>query len=161
MKRSVSILAGILVLGLIAYQVAFRLSYAEVASMEDQSDAELEWLRHEFPMTDNQFEEISALHAQHDEECLTHCQQLSAINLELRDQMRESVEVTSKIESLLQQTAAIQEVCRRTTLQHIYRVSQHMDPEVGERYRIAMTEQLVDVPWHTQIQPGEAAHSHH
>jgi len=162
MRRGLFILCGILVLGILGYQAAFQFSYAKVGAMMEGGQSELEWLRHEFDMSDAQFEEVRRLHSSHDEVCLAHCAEMDELNSRLLQLMREGTEVTPEIQSAIAESADLRQRCRSTTLEHVYRVSQVMSPEAGARYREMMTSRLVDAPWHQQMDPDMTeSHDHH
>tara|TARA_R110002096_G_scaffold428258_2_gene639711 strand:- start:15714 stop:16229 length:516 start_codon:yes stop_codon:yes gene_type:complete len=155
MKKGLLIFVAILLTGAVAYCAVFRWSYAHTAMMSQSQDAELEWLRHEFSLSADQFETVRELHAAHDLECLRHCEALALSNDRLFRLMRESTEITPEIETALQAATELREECRRSTLRHIYEVSQHMNTESAQRYRETMTARLVDSGLHhrTAISP--------
>ena len=156
MKR---LITAILVAAFVAYQAAFQISYAKVGALKEGEQSELEWLRHEFSMSDSQFEEVKRLHGSHDEVCLAYCAEMDQLNAKLLRLMKEGTEVTPEIEAAIAESARLRERCRRTTLEHIYSVSAAMSPEAGQRYREMMTGRLVDMPWHQHME-HDMAESH-
>lgn len=148
MKKGLLTLTLILLTGAVAYCAVFRWSYDNIATLSQSQNAELEWLRHEFDLSPEQFETVHQLHVAYDVKCLKHCNTLEASNRYLARLMRENTEVTPEIEVALNAAAELREECRRSTLRHIYEVSKHMNSEAAQRYREMMTARLVDTGLH-------------
>tara|TARA_R110002096_G_scaffold385536_1_gene579377 strand:- start:13483 stop:14001 length:519 start_codon:yes stop_codon:yes gene_type:complete len=148
MKRGYFILTIIAMLAALAYWLIFNASYAEVAAMTRGEYSELQWLRHEYHIEEENFANIRELHAAHQVECLGYCDALEKSNRHLLQLLRESTEITPEIESSLEEATILRERCRKATLKHIYDVSKEMNPESAKRYREMMTARLVDAGLH-------------
>ena len=124
--------------------VVSSLAYYQVRSLSagDPWEDELGWLRHEFSLTDNQWEKVVDLHVAYRPECQRLCDKVSAAQLRLDQAIAASDGVSEDVELALAELARIKKECHRSMLEHAYRVGAVMEPEQRQRYLDKVTAQL-------------------
>lgn len=156
MRRPLLILPAGLLAGLLAFALAYWWQTREHAHLLATPQSELAWLRHEFHLTDAQFDRIAALHADYRPTCATLCRRIAEQNDLLREAVLRTNAVTPKISALVAETGRVRDDCRAAMLAHLYAVAREMPPEEGRRYLgLMLTETCV-------LQAGrpvDAAHS--
>lgn len=140
-----AIAAAVSLGGSVAY---FRTATAPSEGMLERPDGELEWLRREFRLSEEEYARIRTKHEEYAPACERMCAQIAEANQRLERLIENNHAVTPEIEAALHQSAQIQEDCRRTMLGHVYAVGAEMSPEQGARYRAMMRARLVK-PGHT------------
>jgi len=162
MKHPWLILAGGLVLALLAYGAAYRFGSASSRCLEENKTPELAWLQREFRLSDAEFSRISKLHESYLSACAERCKRIDARNAELKGLLAATNTVTPEIEKALQNTARLRAECQGAMLQHFYQVSQTMPPEQGRRY-LSWVVACTLGPEHATMTPDPAAapHEHH
>ena len=130
--------------------VYFRTATAPTSAMLSQPAGELEWLRREFRLSDEQFSRIRAKHQEYAPKCERMCAEIAAANQRLDTLIQGSKAVTPEVASALHHSAQVQEECRLAMLGHVYAVCGEMSPDQGARYLAMMKTRL--------IRPG---HTHH
>ena len=134
MKRPWLILAGGLLLALLAYGGAYYFASAHSRCLEHSQTPELAWLQNEFRLSDAEFTRVAQLHESYLAACAERCKRIDALNQEMRALLAETNTVTPAVESTLQQAARLRVECQKEMLQHLYRISRTMPPEQGRRY---------------------------
>jgi septal ring factor EnvC (AmiA/AmiB activator) len=128
--------------------VYFRTATAPTSAMLDQPAGELEWLRREFQLSDEQFARVRAKHQEYAPKCERMCAQIADANKRLDELIKSNKAVTPEVEAALHHSAQVQEECRRAMLGHVYAVGGEMSPDHGARYLAMMKARLVQ-PGHT------------
>lgn len=149
MKRSAWILAIGLLLGLLAYGVAFFVQSKSICVWAKNENNELKWLREEFHLSDQQIEKITALHKAYRPRCEIMCQKIIASNDHLGALIRANQQMTPEMQAALKENTDLQNECRQAMLEHIYSVSREMPPEQGHRY--------IDFMKKSVLQPGQSS----
>jgi len=92
----------------------------------------MNWMRHEFCLSDAQYAEILRLHETHSEVCARHC---AAVRL-AREQLDEARGrgVPGALNAAEQELRRTEEVCWASTEEHVRRVAAVMAPDSGARY---------------------------
>lgn len=144
MKRSFIIFILAIVFGAMAYTGTYYLR--PTREMSVQPDGEMEWLRHEFHLTDGQFQKIKILHDQYRPLGDEMCRSISASNERLASLIKSNRMMTPEIEAAFAQSSKLQEECQRAMLEHVYQVSRIMNPDQSQRYLEKMQMSI--------IQPG-------
>ena len=144
-----------LALGIIGYCAYFHFATARTERLASAPDAELQWLKHEFALNDEQFNRIAEMHASYAQECNAMCARLKESRLKLQTLLRASDgKVTPEIKSALANASAVELECRQGMLDHIFAVSHAMPAASGERYRQMMEAPILEgSPRHTSLVP--------
>lgn len=132
-KGAISLIAAA-VLSVVAYCVYFHCATRPVHAMMKQPEAEMEWLRREFGISDAQFEKIKTRHAAYRPTCEEMCRKIVDANGRLDQAIRSSTTMTPEVDAALRRATEVQQECRQAMLAHIYSVSAEMNPESAKRY---------------------------
>ena len=132
-KPWVPLLLGLLG-GVLAFGVAYWSMTREPRAAMRGPDAELAWLRAEFPMSDAEFQRVVALHREYLPTCGELCRRIAEQNARLQAAVLGSKEVTPEIARLVVETGRVRDECRKAMLGHLYAVAREMPPESGRRY---------------------------
>lgn len=151
MKRGLLVILMALAAALGGYAIYFHRATAAAQAMLAQPGGEMEWLRREFHLTDAQFARIREMHRAYAPKCGLMCARIADANARLDALIDASGAVTPEVAAALQESAAVQEECRRALLGHVYAVAAEMPPADGARYRRMMKARL--------IQPGMSSES--
>jgi len=161
MKRPWLILAGGLVLGLLAYGASYFAGGGKFCCLTRGPEPELVWLKTEFHLSDAEFDRIQKLHESYMAGCAERCQLIDAKNAELQKLLAASTTVTPEIEKTLREAAELRADCQKAMLQHFYEVSQTMPPEQGRRYLDWVTARTLGPQHDTMTSDSpDAAHEH-
>ena len=118
----------------------------DLRQMAAAPSGELEWLRREFHLSDDQFRKVEGLQSVYMPVCNEMCQRIMEANSKLDRLLSENREVTPAVEAAIREAGSVQDDCRKQMLAQIYRVSMQMNPADGERYLRLMKSRV--------IQPG-------
>ena len=151
MKRALLVILLAVAVAIGGYAIYFRCATSSAQAMLAQPGGEMEWLRREFHLTDAQFARIREMHRAYAPKCGLMCMKIADANAHLDTLIDASGAVTPEIAAALQESAAVQEECRRALLGHVYAVAAEMPPADGARYRRMMKARL--------IQPGMSSES--
>lgn len=157
MKKPLLIFVFILLLAGGGYCSYYYFATVGISSMMCSQGGEMEWLRHEFKLTDAQFEKIRSLHAAYRPHCDRMCKDVAASRSRLDHLIDANRSITAEVESAFKEYAALEEKCRQAMLGHIYEVSAAMPPESGTRYLHMMKEHIL-LPYnaaHTALRAGQ------
>jgi hypothetical protein len=141
--RLAIILIGALAIGLLAFYACKFLATRELRDMAEAPNAELQWLRREFHLNDEQFKNIESLQTAYTPVCDEMCRRIMEANSKVDRLVSESREVTPKLEAAIREAGIVQQDCRTQMLAHIYRVSQQMNPAQGQRYLRMMKSRVI------------------
>lgn len=131
--------------GLTYYYLATRQTKALVSAQ----DGEMEWVRHEFHLSDEQFARVKALHEAYEPRCVELCRKISEANSTLDQLIRASSGMTPEIKEAMAKCTAVQLECHQAMLEHIYTVSNCMDSKNVIRYRTMMESRILQPPLHS------------
>lgn len=134
MKRSILILIGGVLLGLLAYAGVYHVGTADSCCMVQSKAPELAWLKQEFHLTDAEFNRVSELHEQYLSGCAERCHQIDLKNQELTRLLAATNNVTPQIQQALADAAQLRAQCQSKMLQHFYEVSRSMPADQSKRY---------------------------
>lgn len=130
----------ILLLGVFLGTAAFTLMRH---SPKKTSTSEIAWLKEEFHLNDEQFKIISQLHEAYKPVCLSMCGKIDKKDRELKQLLAATNRVTSEIEKLLSESAAVRTDCQKMMLEHFYQISAVMNPHEATRYLAWVQSQTV------------------
>jgi hypothetical protein len=116
----------------------------DLRQMAAAPHSELEWLRHEFHLSDVQFKKIADLQSAYAPVCGEMCQRIMEANTKLDRLLSANREVTPEVEAAIREAGLVQDDCRKQMLAQIYRVSVQMNPADGERYLRLMKSRVIE-----------------
>lgn len=148
-KRGTLILLLASIAALIGYGVFYNCATAHSRAMLNMSQGELEWLREEFDLDNDQFATIQKLHNAHVAQCKELCQKVDANNANVLHLTAMSNQVTPEIKAALDIVAISEANCRAAMLAHIFTIAAQMPPQHRQQYIDMMT---------AHIAPAKAAH---
>ena len=133
-----------LAIGFLAYWFYFHFATSGARKLAASPDAEMQWLRQEFALNDQQYNRIVEMHDAYAQ----HCGEMCGMILQSRAKLQTLLEashgaVTPEIKAALANASAAELDCRQSMLDHIFAVSRVMSPENGERYREMMEQHIV------------------
>lgn len=143
MRRGIFILILALLLAATAFCGYRWLTGRNAQSMAAHADDEMEWLRREFALNEEEFSRVSALHEAYQPKCDALCAAVVAANAKLDAVVGDNREVTPAVTAALQEAAKVEEECRRAILAHVYAVGAEMRPEAARRYLAMMKPRIV------------------
>ena len=112
--------------------------------MLTQSGGEMEWLRHEYHMSDAQFLRIRDMHREYAPKCDLMCEKIAKANARLDQLIKTNKTITPEMDAAINECVTVQAECRRALLRHVYEVSAEMAPADGARYLQMMTARIVE-----------------
>lgn len=95
---------------------------------------ELQWLRGELRLTDEQFQKVEALHQRYMPTCEAMCASIAASRAKLERLAAESRQVTPELTAAFQERADLDGVCRKAMLSHFYETAACMNDNQAARY---------------------------
>jgi hypothetical protein len=161
MKRGVWILVAALLVGIMAFMITRdRCSCAMQESVTMHNGysllPELEWLRREFKLSDEQFNKVSALHVAYRPTCETLCAKIATSHQKVRALMKSGSTVSPELRAALQEDAALRVECQSAMLNHLYQTAGCMSPEQSRHYLDEMLPQVLAMP----VQDEPMSHHH-
>ena len=94
MKRGLLILALGVAGAVAAYCCFYLTGTATSRGWLRSPEPELAWLRHEFRLSDAEFDRVARLHAGYRPRCQERCRQIEALNRQLADQLAGATQLT-------------------------------------------------------------------
>lgn len=101
---------------------------------DELTGGELEWLRQEFNLDDEQFQRIEEIHAEYRPICEAFCDRVIEAKKNLEETLVNASSYSKEVEEQLVELSRVKEECNRSMLQHIYEVAAVMNPEQRIRY---------------------------
>lgn len=101
---------------------------------EEAPLSELDWLRQEFRLDEDQFAKVKAIHAQYDLICESLCARVLEAQERLERTILTSSDLTPELSEELANFSQVKENCHRAMLKHVYEVAAVMAPEERQRY---------------------------
>jgi hypothetical protein len=138
------ILIGALAVGVIAFYTCKFFATRELSRIAKAPNGELEWLRREFNLNDTQYKAIVNLQTAYAPVCDGMCQRIMEANSKVDRLVSENREVTPELEAAIREAGIVQQDCRTHMLAHIYRVSEQMSPDEGQRYLRMMKSRVIE-----------------
>lgn len=144
MKRSILVLAIALVAGVAAFCLIRSQRVGKPQSVLLDAMPELAWVKSELKLSDEQFANVSALHAAYRPKCLEMCGKIAAAHEKVEEQIRENPAVTPELESAIHEHAAIHADCQQAMLVHIFQTAAVLDREQAALYMKEMLPYALD-----------------
>ena len=161
MKRGLWILAAAILAGLAGFMLTrsqCNCSMPEKTAAHDGHSQlpELEWLRQEFKLTDEQFAKVSELHLAYRPTCEDLCARVMASQSKVKKLVDVGTRVSSELKAALQEHAALHVECQTAMLNHLYRTADCLSPDQARHYLESMVPQIIEM-----AQEPESAHPGH
>lgn len=144
MRRGAFVLLVAAIVSVSAYCIYIWCATHTAQAMLSQPEGQLEWLRREFALNDIQFARIRQLHEEYRPKCDAMCMRIAEANGKANALIGSSHDVTPEVQAALNESAALQQDCRRQMLKHVYAVSAQMNPGQRDRYLKMMTSRIVE-----------------
>ena len=126
-------------LGLASYFfVAKRDPAVHQVPTSSQSPPELEWLKTEYQLSNDQFARICAIHNAYMPGCAEMCREIKEKNAKIQTLIAATNTVSPEIERYLKELADLRLHCQLMMLRHFYEISKTMPPAQGHRYLAEM-----------------------
>ncbi len=106
---------------------------------------ELEWLRHEFKLTDAQFAKVAELHLAYRPTCEDLCAKVMASQDKIKTLVSGGTQVSPELLAALQEQATLHVECQTALLTHLYQTAASLSPEQARGYLDAMLPQVIDM----------------
>ena len=150
MKRALWILAVALLAGLIGFAVTRGRNCCTMTETMTAHDGhtllpELEWLRREFKLSDEQFAKVSALHGAYRPTCEELCMKIMACHAKVEALVSAGSAVSPDLKAALQEHAALHVECQTAMLTHLYQTAACMSPDQARHYLDAMLPQVIEM----------------
>jgi Spy/CpxP family protein refolding chaperone len=129
----------------LAFCIYYHVATRPMVVMLSKPAGEMDWLRMEFNLTDEQFAKIKALQEAYQPKCGQMCQRIMEADAHLDQLINTNTTMTPRVEAALKQCAIVQADCRRAMLGHIYAVAAEMSPVNRDRY-LQMMEKSITEP---------------
>lgn len=149
MKRGLWILAAALLAGLVGFIVTRSQCDCTMPEKTATHDGhsqlpELEWLRQEFKLTDEQFAKVSELHLAYRPTCEDLCAKVIASQAKVKKLVDVGTQVSPELKAALQEHAALHVECQTAMLNHLYQTAACLSPDQARHYLEAMLPQVID-----------------
>ena len=144
MIKALLTITAAIAFALAGYWTYYRCATMPTLSMLSRSGGEMEWLRHEYHLSDSQFGHIQKLHHEYAPACDLMCARIAEANEKLNRLIQANRSFTPEIEAAVDKCVDVQAECRRALLRHVYAVGAEMAPEDGARYVQMMTARIVE-----------------
>lgn len=144
MKKVLVLLVAIIAVGATSYLISYRRAFAPVVVTPDGTDSELAWLKHEFQLTDAQYDKVLKLHRAYRPVCASHCSRYIETHHRLNDLLKSEVSWSPEIAQAMSAQAQVQSECHASMLKYAYDVANCMSPREGRRYLEMIKLQIVD-----------------
>lgn len=138
MRQILVVLVAALVAGLCGFYLVQRRHTASIAALAGTSGDDLQWIRTEFRLNDEQFAAVKKLHDDYAVVCAGHCADIAGANNRLK-KLTATHAAPAELEAARREVAALEDVCNTATRAHIRRVAAVMPPDQGGRY-VALVE---------------------
>ncbi len=141
-RNIVIVLIGLALLTSV-YTGVYRLITSDADEAMTAESPELEWLRREYQVTDEQFAEIRRRHEAHDIICKELCLGLVGAQNKLDAAIAASPEMGAEVTGALEAWSDQREICRQAAIEHMYAISSVMEPAQAVRYRERIYRELI------------------
>ena len=128
-------------LGLASYFFVAKEHSVHLVATNSQSPPELEWLKSEYQLSNDEFARVCAMHNAYMPGCAEMCREIKEQNAKIQALIASTNAVTPEIERGLKELADLRLKCQVMMLRHFYQVSKTMPPAQGQRYLAEMQKQ--------------------
>jgi len=152
MKRGHWILLASIVAALVGFATIRWQSAAPVVAATHGSSLlpELEWMRHELNLTEEQFAKAAELHLAYRPTCEALCNRVMASSDGIKRLVDGGSQVTPELATALREHAALHVECQTAMLTHLYKTAAQLSPEQAKNYLDAMLPHVIAM----EMEPG-------
>lgn len=118
---------------------------------------ELEWLRRELKLTDEQLQKVAQAHEAYRPTCEGLCKKVMTSHGKIKALASPSRPVSPELEAALTEHALLHVECQKAMLNHLHQTASLMSPEQAQKYLDALLPEVIELP----LEPGNDAHVHH
>ncbi len=126
------------------YWTYYRCATAPARAMLTEQGGEMQWLRHEYHLSDAQFARVEQVHREYTPKCDLMCGNIMKANARLDQLISANKSVTPEVSAAMKECLAVQNECREAMLGHVYAVGSEMSPADGARYLEMMKARIVE-----------------
>lgn len=144
MRRGLTVLVALVVLGLLAAIVVF--------DWTRERSTPLSWLRTEFSLDERQAKTVAGIHAEYEIDCAQMCARIAETNERLAALICASQTITPEIREAIVETDRLRSECRTKMLEHFYRIAAELPAEKRADYLAVVLPSV--------LRPGDMAQSH-
>lgn len=105
---------------------------------------ELEWVKKEFQLNDQQFAKVRELHIGYRPKCAEMCRRISEAHDKLKATVQTHDAMSPELEKAIEDHARVHGECQRAMLAHLYKTAGVLDDEQRRRYLEAMLPYAMD-----------------
>lgn len=132
--KALFILIGILTSGVLAFCLMRNLRMPSRGDVLLHRMPELEWVRSELKLTDEQLKKVAQLHMDYQPECERLCNRISQAHEQIEELAKAGRGMTPELDAALRERSAVHLECQRTMLGHIYRTASLLDERQSAQY---------------------------
>lgn len=148
MRNSAGWGMAILVIALVAGIAAFwaARSHRSGGPHEAMLDGlpELEWVRSEFRLSDEQFAKVSELHRAYRPKCVEMCDRIRRSHIELEEETRGADTMTPELRDAIDRHARVHAECQQAMIEHLFETARILDEGQASLYLEAMFPYTLD-----------------
>lgn len=164
MRRAFFILLAMFLGGVAVFFIGHRVAASWTLQHMAKSTDDLEWLRMEYRLSDDEMARVRRLHEGYRVTCSNYCALIEIRKQELQAALNAGDGGQKTVETKLAEIGQLRAQCQAAMLRHFCEVSQVMPPEQGRRY-LAEMERLT-LGFHEQIEQrmshdAASPHGHH
>jgi hypothetical protein len=147
-KRVVKWGLAVLVLAVACGSVSFWATRTHL--VEERHEAllddlpELEWVRKEFALNDEEFARVRALHLRYRPKCVEMCDRIREVHDRISATARTHGEMSPELEDAIEEHARVHAECQQAMLEHLYETAAVLEEAQGRRYLDAMLPYALD-----------------
>lgn len=151
MKRGFLILLLSVLVGILGFIIArhsgdhFSPGHS-VTSEANTQLPELEWLRTELSLSDEQYGNVAGLHHAYQPTCEALCMKVMASHQRIKTLVEAGNQVSPELEQALKEHALIHVECQTAMLKHVYQTAACMSPGQAKTYLGVMVPHVIELP---------------
>ncbi len=138
MKRSAKYGIVLVILALLVGSACFFIARSHQAQSRHEvlvdNLPELEWVRSELKLSDEQFEKVRELHIGYRPKCIEMCRQIRKAHERLEDASRDADGLTPDLKAAIEDHARVHAECQEKMLEHLYETAAVLDEEQANHY---------------------------
>lgn len=139
---------GILILAVACGAITFWAARSLI--VEDRHEAllddlpALEWVRKEFALNDEQFDQVRKLHLSYRPKCVEMCDRIRKAHAGISAAVSNHSEMSPDLVDAINEHARVHAECQQAMLEHLYETAAVLDDAQGRRYLDAMLPYALD-----------------
>ena len=134
MKKLPVILLALAAAAAGAYFACYHFATRETRRMLGSGD-DMDWLRTEFRLSDEQAHAVKELQADYEPHCMEMCGRIAKSSERLSALVKTNTEMTPELDAVIREAAQTHADCQVATLRQAFAIGVQMAPEQAARYR--------------------------